>query len=175
MFAVTEIRPWHWVAFLAGVLVFLTLDLGLFHRRARQIRFREAFLWTSILAILALGFAGLLVPFQGTDDAFEFLTGYIIELSLSMDNVFVIALIFAYFKVPANYQHRVLFWGILGALLMRGVMIGAGAALVATFHWVLYLLGAFLVFSGIKMIFASEDGVHPEKNLVLKLASRLYP
>src|SRR4029079_5000922 len=138
--------------------------LGVFHRRAAVVKFKEALAWTALLALLALGFSALLIPLQGTDDALEFLTGYIIELSLSMDNVFVIALIFAYFRVPAEYQHRILFWGILGALVMRGVMIGAGAALVIQFHWVLYIFGAFLIFTGIKMIFSSNEGVHPEKN-----------
>jgi tellurite resistance protein TerC len=105
----------------------------------------------------------------------EFLTGYLIELSLSMDNVFVIALIFAYFRVPSEYQHRVLFWGILGALVMRGVMIGAGAALVERFHWTLYCFGAFLLYSGIKMMFVDDEGVHPEKNPFIKLAHRFFP
>src|SRR4051794_29159214 len=175
MFAFGEITPWHWVGFLLCVLIFLALDLGIFHRRAEVIRFKEALIWTSILAAVAMAFAALLIPLQGRDDALEFLTGYIIELSLSMDNVFVIALIFAYFRVPAAYQHRVLFWGILGALVMRGVMIGAGAALVSRFHWFLYALGGFLIYSGIKMVFSSEEGVHPEKNIILRLAGRFYP
>lgn len=175
MFAFGQITPWHWVGFLSFVLVFLALDLGVFHRKAHIVKFKEALMWTSILAVLALAFAGLLVPFQGTNDAFEFLTGYIIELSLSMDNVFVIAVIFSYFRVPAQYQHRVLFWGILGALVMRGVLIGAGAALVKQFHWLLYIFGAFLVFTGIKMLSSDDEGVHPEKNVVLRLAGKLYP
>src|SRR4051812_39775772 len=146
MFAFGAITPLHWAAFLVGVLVFLAMDLGIFHRHAAVVKFKEALAWTAVLALFALAFAGLLIPFQGTDDALEFLTGYIIELSLSMDNVFVIALIFAYFRVPSEYQHRILFWGILGALLMRGVMIGAGAALVAKFHGVLYGFGIFLIY-----------------------------
>jgi tellurite resistance protein TerC len=175
MFAFGEVTPWHWVGFLLCVLVFLALDLGVFHRRAEVVRFKEALIWTSILAAVAMAFAGLLVRFQGRDDALEFLTGYIIELSLSMDNVFVIALIFSYFRVPAQYQHRILFWGILGALVMRGVMIGAGAALVTQFHWLLYVFGAFLIYTGIKMIFSDDEGVHPEKNIVLRLAGKLFP
>src|SRR4029079_15291245 len=142
----------------------LALDLGIFHRRAHHVTFREASLWTAFWACLAVLFALALRPLRGEREALEFLTGYIIELSLSMDNVFVIALIFSYFRVPAKYQHRILFWGILGALVMRGVMIGAGAALVIQFHWVLYIFGAFLIFTGIKMIFSSNEGVHPEKN-----------
>ncbi|HKQ38991.1 MAG TPA: TerC/Alx family metal homeostasis membrane protein, partial [Verrucomicrobiae bacterium] len=126
---------------------------------------------------LAMGFAALLVPIheRGREAATEYLTGYLIELSLSMDNVFVIALIFSYFRVPSEQQHRVLFWGILGALLMRGVLIGAGAALINAFHGILYAFGAFLVYSGVKMIFTDAEGVHPDKNPVIRLARKLYP
>jgi tellurite resistance protein TerC len=139
------------------------------------VKVKEAFGWTVVWFALAMVFAGALVPWRGKEEAVEFVTGYVIELSLSMDNVFVIALIFAYFRVPAQFQHRVLFWGILGALVMRGVLIGAGAALVARFEAVLYFFGAFLVFSGIKMCFSGDDGVHPERNPVLRLARKLYP
>jgi tellurite resistance protein TerC len=120
-------------------------------------------------------FAAALAHWKDRDHSTEFITGYLIELSLSMDNVFVIALLFSYFKVPTQYQHRVLFWGIIGALLMRGLMIAVGAALVARFHWVLYVFGAFLVFSGFKMAFSDEGGVEPEKNFVLRLARRFFP
>jgi len=175
MLAAIEITPWHWAAFLAVIVVFLALDLGVFHKKAHVIRFKEAIGWTAVWFSLAMAFAGALVPARGKDEALEFLTGYLIELSLSMDNVFVIALIFAYFRVPSEYQHRVLFWGILGALVMRGVMIGAGAALVERFHWTLYVFGAFLVYSGIKMMFVDDEGVHPEKNPFIKLARRFFP
>src|SRR5687768_4630986 len=175
MLAAIEITPWHWAAFLAVVVLFLALDLGVFHKQARVVRFKEAMGWTALWFSLAMAFAGALVPARGKEEALEFLTGYLIELSLSMDNVFVIALIFAYFRVPPAYQHRVLFWGILGALVMRGVMIGAGSALVERFHWTLYLFGAFLVYSGIKMLFVDEQGVHPEKNPFIKLARRFFP
>lgn len=168
--------PWYvWAGFVAGVVTFLALDLGVFHRKSHVVKFKEAFAWTLVWFTLAMIFSGVLVPWRGRQDAVEFLTGYVIELSLSMDNVFVIALIFAYFRVPAQFQHRVLFWGILGALIMRGVVIGAGTALVAQFQWVLYLFGAFLLYSGIKMLFADDDGVHPEKNPVIRLARKLYP
>jgi tellurite resistance protein TerC len=120
-------------------------------------------------------FAAALVPLRGKDEAILFVTGYVVELSLSMDNVFVIALIFAYFRVPAEYQHRVLFWGIIGALVMRGAMIGVGVALIKHFQWLLYVFGAFLVFTGVKMLFADEEGVHPEKNPLIKLAQRFFP
>jgi tellurite resistance protein TerC len=120
-------------------------------------------------------FAGVVAHGRGREEAIQFTTGYIIELSLSMDNVFVIALIFAFFRVPSQYQHRVLFWGILGALLMRGVMIVAGAALVQRFQWMLYLFGAFLVATGIKMLFVKDGGVHPEKNLFVRWARKFFP
>ena len=175
MFAEIEITPWHWAAFVACVLVFLALDLGVFHRKARVVKFKEAFGWTLLWFSLAMAFAAALVPMRGKDDAVKFLTGYLLELSLSMDNVFVIALIFSYFRVPPEYQHRVLFWGILGALVMRGAMIGAGAALVAQFKWMLYAFGAFLIYSGFKMMFIDTEGVHPEKNPFIKLARRLFP
>jgi tellurite resistance protein TerC len=174
MLAVVEITTWHWVGFIACVLVFLALDLGLFHRQAHVVKFREALLWTSVWFSLAMLFALGLKPLRGNKEALEFVTGYLIELSLSMDNVFVIALIFAYFQVPDRYQHRVLFWGIVGALIMRGLMIGAGVALISWVQWILYLLGAFVLFTGIKMLFV-ETKVHPEKNRVIKWVRKLYP
>ena len=175
MLAVIVITPWHWAGFVFAVLVFIALDLCVFHRQPRKVTFRNALFWTAVCFLLALGFGAALFPTRGKEEALLFITGYIIELSLSMDNVFVIALIFAYFRIPNEYQHRVLFWGILGALIMRGIMIGAGAALIARFHWMLYVFGAFLVVSGIKMVFGGFEGVHPEKNLVLRLAQKLFP
>jgi tellurite resistance protein TerC len=174
MLAAIQITPWHWAGFVACVVIFLALDLGVFHKEAHVVRFKEAMGWTALWFTLAMAFAGALVPMRGQDDAVKFLTGYLLELSLSMDNVFVIALIFGYFRVPGQYQHRVLFWGILGALVMRGLLIGAGAALVKQFHWTLYFFGAFLVYSGIKMMFVDEEGVHPEKNPFIKLAKRFF-
>ena len=128
MFSLIEITSWHWVGFIACVLVFLALDLGLFHRHAHVVKFREALLWTAVWFSMAMLFALALKPLRGDKEALEFVTGYLIELSLSMDNVFVIALIFAYFQIPDQYQHRVLFWGIVGALIMRGLMIAAPAS-----------------------------------------------
>ena len=174
MIGLINITAWHWAGFIGCVLVFLALDLGLFHRRAHVVKFREALLWTSTWFCLAMLFALALKPLRGKEEALEFLTGYLIELSLSMDNVFVIAMLFAYFQIPRQYQHRVLFWGIVGALVMRGLMIGAGAALVAWLHWVLYVLGAFVLFTGLKMLFV-ETRVHPEKNRVVKWVRKLYP
>ncbi len=175
MFALIQITPLHWAGFIACVLFFLALDLGVFNRTAHVVKFKEALTWSIVWCVLAMIFAAALIPLRGREEAVEFVTGYIIELSLSMDNVFVIALIFAFFRVEQKFQHRVLFWGILGALLMRGVMIGAGAALIQRFEWTLYLFGAFLVFTGIKMLFTDDEGVEPEKNPVVKLARKWFP
>lgn len=170
-----NITPLHWVVFIIAVLFFLALDLGVFHRKARKVKFREALAWSALWCSLALLFGSFVSTYLGFREGTEFVTGYIIELSLSMDNVFVIALIFGYFRVPLDYQHRVLFWGIMGALVMRLVMILAGAALIKQFHQVLYLFGAFLVYSGIKMILAGDDeGVEPERNPCIRLARRWF-
>ena len=171
-----EITPYHWAGFIVSVLLFLSLDLGVFHRRAHVVSFREALAWTAVWFSLAMVFTFSFVkPNMGEKKAVLFITGYITELSLSMDNVFVIALIFSYFRIPHEYQHRVLFWGILGALIMRGLMILAGVGLIDRFQWILYFFGLFLVYSGVKMMLTEEEGVHPEKNPVIRLARKLYP
>ncbi len=170
-----EVTGWHWAGFIAAITVLLALDLGVFHRRAREVRFREALLWTTLWVLLALCFGFWIYRGQSRDSGLEFLTGYLIELSLSMDNVFVMALIFGYFHVPLRFQHRVLFWGILGAILMRGVMIAAGAALIKEFHWLLYVLGAFLIITGIRMLFGGETKVDPERNPILLFARKFFP
>jgi len=175
MLAVEAIQPWHWAGFIIGICFFLALDLGLLHREAREIRMREAVAWTACWFILAMMFAAGLLRLHGEDAAGEFITGYIVELALSMDNVFVIAMIFSYFGVPRRLQHRVLFWGILGAMMMRGVMIWLGVELVHRFHWILYFLGAFLIFTGIKMAVAGEEEVHPERNPFIKIARKFFP
>lgn len=175
MLAFIEISVWHWVGFVIAILFLLALDLGLFHRSAREVKIKEAMFWTALWFSLAMVFAWALLLIRGHQEALEFVTGYIIELSLSMDNVFAIALIFGFFRIPGLQQHRVLFWGIVGALLMRGIMIGAGAALIQKFHFVLYLFGAFLVYTGIKMTMAKEEGVHPEKNPLIRLARKFFP
>lgn len=174
MLGLIEIQWWHWVTFILAVIVFLAFDLGVLHREARAIRFREALAWTCFLFVMAMVFAGTLVPVRGKVEALEFVTGYLIELSLSMDNVFVIAVIFTYFKVPLEYQHRVLFWGILGALVMRGLMIWLGTELVAAYHWTLYIFGGFLVITGARMIMGDDEGIEPERNPVLRLARRYF-
>jgi tellurite resistance protein TerC len=179
MLAEIPITPWHWIGFVAAVLVFLTLDLGVFHRKAHTVKFREALSWTIVWFSLAILFATAVAPALvsdwGKEQKTEFVTGYIIELSLSMDNVFVMAIIFSYFRIPNEYQHRVLFWGVLGALIMRGLMIGVGTVLIQHINGMLYVFGAFLVFTGIKMLFSGEDGVNPETNPVVRVARKLFP
>jgi tellurite resistance protein TerC len=180
MLAQIEIEPSDWAVFVTAILIILALDLGVFHRKAHVVGFREAFAWTSVWFLTAicfgLFFAPLFVEHWRKEEKAQFITGYIIELSLSMDNVFVIALIFAYFGVGLKFQHRVLFWGILGALLMRGLMIWLGAALIARFEWLLYVFGGFLVFTGIKMLATDEnEEVEPEKNPAVRLARKFFP
>ena len=151
--APVPITAWHWAGFILVIFIFLALDLGIFHRTARAIKFKEALFWTSIWVILALLFARGIEHWRGEEESLQFLTGYVIEFSLSMDNVFAIAMIFAAFGVRAANQHRVLHWGIAGAVVMRGVMIVAGAAALRMFHWVFPILGAFLVVTGIHWAF----------------------
>jgi tellurite resistance protein TerC len=174
MFALVDIAWWHWVGFVACVVVFLALDLGVFHRRAHVVNVREALGWTVLWVGLAVLFGLALGAMRGPRESLEFFTGYLIEFSLSMDNVFVIALIFNWFGVPRVLQHRVLFWGILGALAMRGLMIALGVVLITLLHWMLYFLGAFVLFTGIRIMFAGPK-VDPEKNRVVLFARRLYP
>ena len=175
MLGFAEITPWHWVGFIVCVLIFLALDLGVFHRGSRIVKFKEALAWSALWFALAMIFATAMVYWRGREESVQFTTGYLIELSLSLDNILVIALIFAWFRLPAELQHRVLFWGILGALAMRGAMIAAGAALINRFDGMLYVFGAFLVFTGVKMIFSRNEALHPEKNIALRLAKKLFP
>ena len=170
-----EITPWHWAGFILFVLCGIAVDMGAFHRRARAVSVREALAWSALWLTLALGFAALLGCARGREESTQFLTGYLLELSLSLDNVLVIALVFGAFQVAPEYQRRVLVWGILGALVMRGTMIGAGAALVQRFQWVLYVFGAFLMITGARMLFTRPTPVEPEKNLVIRLARRWFP
>jgi tellurite resistance protein TerC len=153
----------------------LVLDLGVFHRRAHTVKFREALAWSGAWIALAAIFAVVIFFWHGRTPTLEFVTGYVIELSLSVDNLFVFLLIFRFFQVPLNHQHKVLFWGILGALIMRGVFIAAGVGLIRRFHWIIYVFGAFLVYSGIKLFFQEEAEIHPEKNPVLRLFRRWVP
>jgi len=163
------------VAFNLGVLAMLAVDLGIFNKKAHTISVKEAATWSTVWITLSFGFAGVIYRLHGPQPALEFITGYLIEYSLSIDNIFVIVLIFAYFRIPEKYQHRVLFWGIIGALMMRGSMIGAGAFLIQRFHWIMYVFGAFLVFTGIRMATHDEADIEPEANPVLRLVRRLLP
>ncbi len=179
-----------WVGFVGLVLIFLALDLGVFHRQAHVVAMREAFGWTAVWVVMALLFTGVVFllydqhwlgvglsvghELGGRQAAIQFLTGYVIEKSLSLDNVFVIALIFSYFGIPAKYQHRVLFWGIIGALIMRGAMIAAGTALLNRFEWVAYVFGLFLLASAVKLLIARHDNLEPEKNPLIRLARRFF-
>jgi tellurite resistance protein TerC len=164
-----------WIGFSLFILTMLSLDLGLFNRKAHTIRYREAWIWSAVWVTLALLFAGLVFHYQGSQRGLEFLTGYLIELSLSVDNLFVFLLIFSYFKVPAKFQHRVLFWGVMGALVMRLTMIFVGATLIERFHWIIYIFGGFLVYTGIKMFRQEEIDIQPDQNPLVRLVTRFLP
>ncbi|HQH73404.1 MAG TPA: hypothetical protein PK360_15125, partial [bacterium] len=164
-----------WIAFLILIFFLLALDLGVFNRTAHVIRFKEALWWTIIWILVALVFNVWVYWYMGSRAGMEFLTGYIIERALSMDNIFVFILVFSYFQVPDKYHHRVLFWGILGALVMRGLFIAAGITLIHMFSWVMYVFGVFLVITGVKMALEKDKEIHPEKNPVLRFCRRLFP
>jgi tellurite resistance protein TerC len=166
---------WVWVGFNVFVLAMLALDLGVFNRKAHVISFRESIAWTAVWIILALIFNAGVWFYYDSQKALEFFTGYLIEKSLSVDNVFVFALLFSYFAVPPVYQHKVLFWGVLGALVLRAVMIALGAALITRFSWIIYVFGAFLIVTGIKMIVQREEAIHPERNPIVRLLRRVMP
>ena len=166
---------WLFVGYNVFVLAMLALDLGVFHRKSHVVSTREAIAWTIAWITLAMLFNLGIWHYAGAEKALEFTAGYLIEYSLSVDNIFVFALLFSYFAVPAQYQHRVLFWGILGALIMRAMMIAAGSVLIAKFAWIIYVFGAFLVLTGLKMIFKKEEEIHPERNPVVKWFKRLMP
>lgn len=166
---------WLWIGFHAFVFAMLALDLGVFHRKAHVVSFKESIIWTCVWIALALLFNLGIWRYRGEQAALEFLTGYVIEYSLSMDNVFVFALLFSYFAVPSLYRHRVLFWGVLGALIMRAIMIALGTVLIAKFAWILYVFGAFLVVTGIKMIVKRDEAMHPERNPIVRLFKRFVP
>lgn len=180
---------WFWIGFLILVFILLALDLGVFNRKAHVVSAKEAAGWTTLWVSLSLLFSIFIYfayernwldinssadPLTGMEAALDYLTGYLVEQSLSMDNIFVIALIFAYFKVPDQYQHRVLFWGILGALFFRGIMIAFGIVLIQQFDWIMYVFGVFLLYSAYKMLTASEE-VHPNKNPTIRLLRRYFP
>ena len=170
-----EYSIWAWVGFAIFILLMLSLDLGILNRKAHSVTYREAVIWSVVWVTLALLFAGGVFWQLGRTTGLEFLTGYVIELSLSVDNLFVFLLVFSYFKVPAKYQHRVLFWGVLGALVMRILMIAIGAALINRFHWIIYVFGAFLVYTGVNMMLQKETDLQPEQNPVVRFVTRFVP
>lgn len=165
-----------WILFGGVVLVMLVLDLGVFHRKAHVVKIREALIWTVIWVLVALAFMGFVYYSRGSADALDYLTGYLIEKALSVDNLFVFLMVFTHFRVPSEHQHKILFWGIIGALIMRAVFIGLGVVLITKFHFVIYVFGALLIYSGIKMAFTKEDEeVDFEKNFILKICRKLFP
>lgn len=180
-----ENSVWLWVGFNIFVLAMLALDLGVFHRKSHAVSGREALIWSIVWISLSLVFNAVIYfywdqmmpesTYSNRDAALAFLTGYLIEKSLSVDNIFVFILIFSFFGVPGKYQHRVLFWGILGALVMRGALIAVGAALLEQFHWIIYIFGAFLIFTGIRMALKHDENVEPDKNPVVKFFRRFMP
>jgi tellurite resistance protein TerC len=180
-----DTSAWLWIGFNLFVFTMLALDLGVFHRKSHAVSGREALIWSLVWISLSLVFNAAiyffwdrLMPessYSNREAALAFLTGYLIEKSLSVDNIFVFILIFSFFRVPAAYQHRVLFWGILGALVMRGMLIAIGAALLKEFHWIIYIFGAFLVFTGIRMARHQDEEIHPDQNPVVKFFRRLMP
>ena len=164
-----------WICFLGFVLFMLALDLGVFHRKSHEVKIKEALIWSGVWIGLALVFNYGIYVFMGKQKAVEFLTGYVIEKSLSIDNLFVFIMLFTYFNVEAKYQHKILFWGILGALLMRAIFIFAGVALINKFHWIIYVFGVVLVFTGIKMLFHKDEDIQPDKNPLVRLFKKFYP
>jgi len=167
--------PFFWTAFILVVLFLLSIDLGIFNRRAHAVSVKEALSWSIVWIVLSLSFGTYIYTAFGRQHGLEFFAGYLIEYALSVDNIFVFILIFSYFAVPPRYHHRVLFWGILGALIMRASFIVAGAALIHTFHWIIYLFGAFLVFTGIKILRQGDTEVDPQRNPVVKIFQRFVP
>lgn len=165
----------YWGIFIAFVLVMLVLDLGVFNRKAHVIKVREALLWTAFWIGLAMLFCLGVYWVKGSEKALAFLAGYLIEESLSVDNLFVFLMIFSYFGIPPQYEHKALFWGIIGALVMRAVFIAAGVALIEQFHWIIYVFGAFLIFTAVKMARSGEGDVHPDRNVALKLLRKVMP
>ena len=164
-----------WIVFNIFVFGMLTLDLGVFHRKAHAVSLKEAGVWSCIWVSLALVFNFGIYYLWGQEKALEFLTGYVIEKSLSVDNLFVFLMIFQYFNTPAEYQHRILFWGIVGALILRAIFIATGSALLSNFHWMIYVFGGFLVITGIKMFMQGDEKIEPEKNPVVRLFQRMMP
>jgi tellurite resistance protein TerC len=167
--------PVLWTVFSLFVLGMLALDLGVFSRRPHEVRFREALAWSGVWIALALAFNGWIYVRFGTEKALEFITGYVIEKALSVDNIFIFVVLFSAFAVPKIYQHRVLFWGVIGALILRAIFIALGATLLAKFHWLIYVFGGILIVTGVRLLVARHDEPHPERNPVFRALRRLIP
>jgi tellurite resistance protein TerC len=167
--------PYLWAGFNGFVLLMLALDLGVFHRKTHEVKVREAMIWSVVWIVLSFMFAGGVYQIKGSGPALEYIAGYLIEKALSVDNLFVFLVLFSYFQVPLAYQHKVLFWGIIGALIMRATLILVGAALIARFHWVMYLFGAFLVFTALKLAFQKGAGVDPGNNPIIRMVRKVIP
>jgi tellurite resistance protein TerC len=170
-----QVDLWIWISFIAGILAMLAIDLFVFHRDAHEVSLREAGMWSAIWIALGLSFGALIWVWMGPDAGGQYFAGYLIEKSLSVDNIFVFALLFSYFAVPAAYQHRVLFWGVVGALVLRAAFIAAGATLLDQFHWTIYVFGAFLVFTGVRMARSKGTHVDPGRNPLLRLMQNVLP
>ncbi len=164
-----------WIAFNAFILLMLALDLGVFQRKTHAVSVKEALIWSAVWIVLAMAFNVFVYYDFGKQKAIEFLTGYILEKSLSVDNIFVFVLLFGYFKVPNEYQHKVLFWGVIGALILRAILIAVGAIMIAKFHWIIYIFGAFLVFTGFKMANQKDEDIHPEDNFLIRFFKKIFP
>ncbi|MBK7158782.1 MAG: TerC family protein [Ignavibacteria bacterium] len=164
-----------WIGFNVFIILMLALDLGVFQRNPHKIKVKEALIWSAVWVILALIFNVFIYYDMGEQKALEFFTGYLLERSLSVDNIFVFVLLFSYFKVPALYQHKVLFWGVLGALILRAILIGIGSIMVAKFGWIIYIFGGFLLFTGFKMAFQTDKEIEPENNIIIRTFKKLFP
>ncbi|MBK9405917.1 MAG: TerC family protein [Ignavibacteria bacterium] len=164
-----------WIGFNVFIILMLALDLGVFQRNPHTIKVKEALIWSAVWVILALIFNLFIYYDMGEQKALEFFTGYLLERSLSVDNIFVFVLLFSYFKVPALYQHKVLFWGVLGALILRAILIGIGSIMVAKFGWIIYIFGGFLLFTGFKMAFQTDKEIEPENNIIIRTFKKLFP
>lgn len=165
-----------WVGFNLFVILMLALDLGIFHKKSHEVKIKEALMWSAVWIALSLIFAAGIYFFMGSQKSLEFLTGYVVEKALSIDNLFVFIMLFGYFKVESKYQHKVLFWGVFGAIILRALFIFSGVALINKFHWIIYLFGAFLIYSGVKLIFEEEEKeIHPDKNPLVKWIKKIYP
>jgi tellurite resistance protein TerC len=164
-----------WISFNIFILLMLALDLGIFQRKAHAVKVKEALIWSAVWVILAMIFNVFIYFDMGEQKALEFFTGYLLERSLSVDNIFVFILLFSYFKVPKLYQHKVLFWGVLGALILRASLIAVGAVMVAKFAWIMYVFGGFLLFTGFKMAFQTESEIDPENNFIIRTFKKIFP